>query len=305
MRHTGQHPVERVLRRVILVRGERLLVRRDRRLPHPDHRVDVRRHVERVRRRRRDLRVLVRGGHAPLRQRREVVAVDQVMRDARVIRILLVERLEDLDRLQEIVHRLVIESLVQRQRVEDLRLDVTRILLRQGLHRLFVVLGAGVVVDPVVVLVVRLDRREPVALAFGLRADGLPLLDRVEPPLERDRIEGARERIGTDAHGEPPVRDGAAGVGLRDGRERFDRFGKEERVQHRERALELFLRLGRARRFEEHTSEFLAGRPRVIVGPRDTAEREGHGQSEDECDDPLSHVTFPIASRDRDAAARP
>src|SRR2546426_10545162 len=52
---------------------------------------------------------------------------------------LLIDRLQDLDGLQERFHGLVIERLVQGEGVEDLSLDVARVFGGEPLHRLFVV----------------------------------------------------------------------------------------------------------------------------------------------------------------------
>src|SRR6266545_4871946 len=123
----------------------------------------------------RDLRVLVGGGDAPVGNGREIVTVDQVVRDARVIRVLLIDRLQDLDGLQERLHGLVIERLVQGEGVENLRLDVVRVLGGEPFHRLLVVPRARVLVDLVVVLVELLEGGQPVALALGLGPDGLTL----------------------------------------------------------------------------------------------------------------------------------
>ena len=90
VRHAGHHAVELDLRSVLvgdLVRGQVGLYRL---LPQADHRIDVRRHVLRMRCRRRDLGVLVGRRDAALRDRRKVVRVDQVVRDTRVVRVLLV-----------------------------------------------------------------------------------------------------------------------------------------------------------------------------------------------------------------------
>src|SRR3989441_12875360 len=167
-----------------------------------------------------------------------------------------------LNRLLEIGHGLVVKRLVQGERVEDLRLDVVRILLNERFHRLFVVLRARVLVDLVVVLVELLDRRQPVAFTLRLGADRLALLDRLQTTLQRRRIEGPDERVRADAHRQTPVGDGAARVGLRDRRERLDRLGEEEGMERRERALELLLRLRRARSLEQHATELLGARTR-------------------------------------------
>lgn len=56
-------------------------------LEAPEAREDVRRHVEHVRHVGRDLRVSVRRRQRQVRQLRRVVGVDQVVRDARVLRV--------------------------------------------------------------------------------------------------------------------------------------------------------------------------------------------------------------------------
>src|SRR5204862_5067407 len=57
-------------------------------LPGAHAREDVRRHVQRVRRVGSDAGVALGGRHALLRDRRRVIAVDEVVRDARMVRIL-------------------------------------------------------------------------------------------------------------------------------------------------------------------------------------------------------------------------
>ncbi len=281
VRHAGEHAVELRLRAVLARHLVRLEVRVDRLLPHPDHRVDVRGHVHRVRRRRRDLGVLVRRRNAFLRERREVVAVDQVVRDAGVVGVFPVERREDGDRLAQRRHVLVVEDLVQRQRVEHFRLDVVRVLLRQRLHRLLVVAGARVLVDLVVVLVELLDRREPVALALGLGADRLALLDRVQPALQRRGVPRPDQRVRPDRHRQAPVGDGAARVGLGNRRERLDRLRKMERMQLGQGHLELLLRLRAARSLELHRAQLLLLRLRIVA----VREHAGGGESEQGCDE--------------------
>ena len=77
-------------------------VRVDRFLPVADARERVRRHVQRVRRRRRDLRVAPRGVERPIGERRHVVAVDDVVREARMIRLAGDELLENRAGLQQV-----------------------------------------------------------------------------------------------------------------------------------------------------------------------------------------------------------
>ena len=281
MRDAGEHAIELRAGSVVRGHGDRALIGDDRLLPHADHRVDVRGHVLGVRRRRRDPGVLVGHGDATVRQRGEVIAVDQVVRHARMVGILLVDRLQDRDRLQQRIHVLVIERLVQRQRVEDLGLDVVGILLDERLHGLLVVLRPRVLIDGLVVLVERLQRGEPVALALGLGADGLALFDRLQAFLQCLRGERRNERVRALADGDTPVRDRAARVRLGDRGERLDRLREEEGVLHRQRALELFLRFRRAGRLEDDAAELLAARLGLVVMRRDRRRGEDQNQAED------------------------
>ncbi len=234
-----------------------------------------------MRRRRRDLGVLVGRRDTAWRDRREVVAVDQVVRHARMVRIFLIDRLEDRDRLQQRIHVLVIERLVQGQRVKDFRLDVVRILLDERLHGVLVVLRPRVLIDGLVVLVEGLQRGEPVALALGLGPDGLALLDGLETLLQGLGGERRDQRVGTLADGDAPVRDGAARIRLGDRGERLDRLGEEEGVLHREGTFELFLRLRRAGRLEHDAAELLAaGFGLVVMGPG-----RGRGEKQTQTED--------------------
>src|SRR5439155_21227130 len=63
-------------------------VRVDRLLPQSQTREDVARHVKRVRRRRRDLRVAAGGGEGAARERRRIVAMDDVVGHPGVVRLL-------------------------------------------------------------------------------------------------------------------------------------------------------------------------------------------------------------------------
>src|SRR6516225_5656489 len=69
-------------------------------LPHAENRVDVRGHVQRVRRLRCDLVVAPRGLDAHRGQRREIIAVDQVVGDTRMVRVLFRLLIKDRCRLK-------------------------------------------------------------------------------------------------------------------------------------------------------------------------------------------------------------
>ena len=196
----------------------------------------------RVRCRRCDLRVLVSRRHALLRDWGEVVAMNEVVRNAGVGGIFFVERLENFDRFQQRLHALVVEHLVQRQRMEDLCLHIARILHGERIHCVLVITGASVLVHLFEILVELPDCRQPVALALGLGADRDAFFDCVESPLQGCRVPRAHQRVRSCAHRDAPVRYRTSRVGLGNRRECLHGFGKSERVKHGQRTLELHLR---------------------------------------------------------------
>src|SRR5262249_13603072 len=137
---------------------------------------------------------------------------------------------------------------VERERVEDRRLAVGGILLAQRFHRFFVRERARLVIDLVGVLVVGLDRRDVVLLALRLGARRLGARDRCRAVLQATWRRRAAERVAQRRDGHAPVRDAARGIGLGDGVEALDGLGEPERVLQRDRALELRLNGGIARR---------------------------------------------------------
>ena len=132
-------------------------VRLDRVLPVAKSREDVRGHVKGVGRVGRDARVSAGRAETLRGDRREVVAVDQVVRHAGVIRLLGEDRLQNGSGLQLVPVRLVVrvQRGVERERIEDRRLGVLRILPGDGFHHLFVRDGALRVRDLVGVLIER------------------------------------------------------------------------------------------------------------------------------------------------------
>ena len=105
-------------------------------LPRADAREDVRRHVLRVRRGRGDFRVAARGRHAEVRDRRIVEGVHDVVCDARVIRLLREDRLQDCRGLLLVGVALVVRIEVRRdrKRMQDLRLRIGRVTAHQRIH---------------------------------------------------------------------------------------------------------------------------------------------------------------------------
>src|SRR3954469_16040377 len=90
-----------------------------------------------MRRARRDLGVELRGREAFVSDRRIVAEMDQVVRDAGMLRLPLPDRCEDFGALELLCVSLVAwgRRSVQRDGITDLRLVVVRILRREFLHR--------------------------------------------------------------------------------------------------------------------------------------------------------------------------
>ena len=188
------------LRRRLDVGGHRFL-------PQADTREGVRGHVERVGHGRRDVRVRARGRQRLVGQRRHVVGVDDVVRQPRVVRHLLVERLENLRGAQVLRERLVggERGLIDRQRPEDPGLDVARILRGHRFGRLLVRQHPRS-------LRARVGAREQsghgvdVALLARRRRSGrLALVDRGLARGNRLGRSQAGERIAPVRQGDPPV----------------------------------------------------------------------------------------------------
>src|SRR5688572_8585195 len=170
-------------------------------------------------------------------------------------------------------------------RVEDLRLVVVRVLRGERL------VGLGARHLPLAlralgeILVIDSDRLEVVALALGLRGHAAAFLDR---HLRRlgvlGRRPGAGERIVHQDRGEAPGRDHAIVVLHRDLLEAALRRAVEERVQHRNRRLQLLLHRGTAGIGEIDLAE-----PRHAVGERPAGKQDGrrNGTGEQACHEDL------------------
>ncbi len=229
--------------------------------------------------------VLVGRGQSAARQRRVVVAVDDVVLDPRVIGVLLLDPLQQRRRLQQVRVGLVavVPRLVQRERVENRRLDVVWIRRGQRPHRTRVVPRAGLLVDGAEVAVLLAQGHQPPAFARGLRIEREPAVHGIQPPLEHAIVERPDQRIRALADGETPVRDGAGRIEPGDRRKGVHRLGEEERVQHRERTIELALRLRRTRGLEVRPPErTLTGVVVVLRGRRHGAGHRGRDDAREE-----------------------
>jgi hypothetical protein len=74
--------------------------------------------------------------------------------------------------------------LIQCERVENRRLRIIRIFLRQPFHRFFVSEPPLRLIDLVIVPVVEIDRGEPIALAIRLGTDRLALVHGFQAVLQ-------------------------------------------------------------------------------------------------------------------------
>ena len=296
------HRVQLLRRRARLARSVgRQDVRVDRLLPRADTREGVRRHVQRVRRRRRDLRVAARRAQRVIGQRRHVVAVDDVVRDARMIGLLGVELLEDRPGLQLIRVRLVgrLRGGRERQRVEDRRLAIGRILRGQIPHRLRVRDDARALIDrgEISVELRRGGDVAPLALRLGGRLERER--DGVQALLElRRRPHDHGERIAPPRERDAPVRDRARGIRRERRLETLDGLTELEGVQQRHGAVELRLRCRRARRLEMHGPELL-GRVLVVLGDEGCREQGAGRRQPSHSPKNRVHCGPPLSGRDR------
>ena len=109
------------------------------------------------------------------------------------------------------------------------------------------------------VLVVELDRREPIALALGLGADRLALLHRLQAVLQDGGGQRQDQRVGTVADRDAPIGDGALRIGRGGFGECLDAVRIKERMHQRDAAIEFLLRLRSAGGLEGHAAELLCG----------------------------------------------
>ena len=268
------HVVDGVIRLVGLValasNLHRALVGAGRFLPGAHAREDVRGHVQRMGRVGSDARVAP-CGHQPLRRDgRRVVAVDQVVRDTGVVRVLLELPFEDGRSLE--IRRIRLVGLRLRagaiQRVERLRLVILRIACRELLVRIRPgdLPRALAAVGPVLVI----DRYgiDVVALPLRARADVARVLEGRDGLL-RARGRGARagERVAHEDRGQAPCRDGALRVLGEHVFEGLLARAVPKRVQHRHAAFEFGLHLLAAGVRERDLAE-AAPRDRIVfMGP--------------------------------------
>ena len=273
--------VQLFARRMVAPRRDcRRDVRVDRFLPVADARESVRWHVQGVRRGRRDFRVSPRGVERFGRQGRHVVAVNDVVREARMLRLGREELLEDCARLQAARVGFVgwLLGRAQRQGVEDRRFGILGESVGDAGHRIAIRQDSRVLIHGVRIgeqLRGGIDVR---AFAIGLRADGFCSVEGFTALLHLSGGPLAdAERVAPSAHADAPIRDPAARVGRRRLVERRDRAGELERVQQCHRVIECRLRRLAARRREMDRAELFGRSGAVLVLLRTGRRSETHG----------------------------
>ena len=274
---------------------DRAKIGRDRFVPFTQARVDVRRHVLGVRYRRRDRRVAVGRRLALARERRRVVGMNEIVREARVIGMPTEERLEDPACLPLAgmgrVARLELPQGDQRQRIERLPLFILRAAPGEAGHRLLVRDEPRAVVRGIAAIVGR-DGIGVVTRA-GPRAAQPHRALRIGPPLRP--FVGLRrrpERV-EDAHRPAPVRQGAGRVGGGHRLERGSGLLVPERMQQRHAALEAGLNVGPAGGRKVDVPQPLRGGAGVLViglgadgGGDKRAEQQARGERTEHEDPP-------------------
>ena len=214
-----------------------------------------------------------------LRDRWIVVAVDQVVRYARMLGLLLEHLLQDRGRLELVGVGFIgeLRGHVERQRIKNRRLRVVGITLRQRFHRLLVRKTAGAKFDLVGVPIDQVDGGEIIALALRLGADHFGPVEPCQRVLRRLGIGLlGRERILLHGHCYSPIRDRTARILLQHGGEAVDGVLGPERVQQCHCAVELFFHRGAARSLKVYFAELFrrsTGRLALGLCARGTRER--------------------------------
>jgi hypothetical protein len=159
--------------------------------------------------------------------------------------------IENLRRLLLIGVRLVVRRghAEERERVEDRRLAILRMIARHRLHRAGIRAHARRMIELVEAVVEGVDGVDERLLAIRLRADLLRFLRRFESGLQLGRRRRSPDRMEV-RHGHAPP--GHAARFVRRGRaaERLLRLGVPERMNEREAAVDFLLRRRVARRVD-------------------------------------------------------
>src|SRR5713101_3358757 len=202
----------------------------------------MRGHVQRVRYRGSDLRVAPCGRKRPLRKRRGVVAVDDIVSHAWVVRLFRKNLLQNFTGLFLVCISLISRqrSCVEGKRVERCCLAILRIAQMHLLHRFLISEGARAMIELVCILIKSLDCRDVAPFTVGLGAHSLCFLHS-SPPLLQHRLARVFPEGIPQAHRDAPVAHRTVWVHLSDGSEPLACFFKPEGMQQSDSTLEWLL----------------------------------------------------------------
>ena len=273
------HGVQDAADRVLLPGfGNRSLVGIDRLHPIAHAREDMRRHVQRVRGVRRDIRIAQCRRQPFLRERREIVGVNEIVGHARMVRMLGKLRFENCSRLQRPGIGLVGRRLTcgEIERVEYLRFIVVGITRREPLERVGQRPDARALRPLGETVVIGGDRFDVIALALRLGANGAAAIDLL---CARRACSGSRpdaERVAYQEGRDSPGGDGATRIAVERLAERSSRPTRNRTNAKGDAALKALLRLRRAGIGEGDGAELCRrlrrprgpGRPVIASRPR-------------------------------------
>src|ERR1041384_6840496 len=237
----------------------------------------------------RDLRVTARCGQCQLGQGGVVVTVDQIMSDARMLRLTREYTIQDLSRLLFPRIGFVLRHHSggdQHQRIEHSGFVVRTIELMQLFHGVAVSERASTVIDFVVVFVKRFESSDVRALAFRACASRFGLFDCVPTFLQLLRRRRRPERMVLSPR-DAPVTHSALWIRYGDFGESVFCFFVFKRVEPRDCTIELFLSLRSTRDFEIYDSEFLRRIMLVRVRHLSSNREDVEAQQEDDQERPF------------------
>jgi hypothetical protein len=147
--------------------------------------------------------------------------------------------------------------LIECQRVEDARLRILLVGIRQFLHRLLIGNGPGARVHVRGVLVEQRHSLDVVALPLRLGRRSTPFVYGCLPERDRLHASEATERVPPPAHRDAPTRHRAVGILRQHLFERIDGGREPERMEQRDAAIEVGRDVCRARRRKVNVAEAL------------------------------------------------
>ena len=198
-------------------------------------------------------------GDALFRERMIVVGVNEKMRHARMLRVLLVQLFQNCRRLALIGIGGIGWGCrgLQGERIEHLSLVIVGVALRHLLHRHVIGGEPGIDRGLVVVAVVGAQRLDPGPLPLCPGTDRARLFERGPAGFRLGPRRRGGKRVAEIVERDAPIGDRAPGILLQDSLERLARVDEPVRMDHRDAALEVGLHLGIAGGGETQLSKLL------------------------------------------------